>query len=261
MLPSLAYPQDKCGSYNLISQGPHTQREPPASACRTPRPAEMGNCFSDPSKPASTKGGQRLGSGPASTNPPPQTASTYGSVSRSDAPPRTLGGAGDGGDDAGARERALAAAEARSKSVGWVVFDTLLFSHGKRWASDGSGNKDGVCRLQTLAPRDPGRSKEVGTRLSEPDIGVDLGLGSFNILHEMLMTRLRQRVSMPRIPKAGQLSAKLAAERKVSNGPKGDERMMVRSFVPVSPSSHLCVVFGRLTDSCRIGENGIDRFL
>ncbi|OCF35741.1 hypothetical protein I316_02231 [Kwoniella heveanensis BCC8398] len=127
----------------------------------------MGNCFSDPSKPHTSKSqgqGQVLGSGsgPApsrsdNTAAPPSSKPSSSTIGRNSAPPRTLGGGstvggGSGLDDP--RERALRAAEERAKAA-----------QGK-------------------------------------------GVNASN-------------------PKAGQLSAKLAAEnRKVSSPNQNDERMM-----------------------------------
>lgn len=84
----------------------------------------MGNCFSDPSKP--TSGGQKLGSGPASSSQPPISPRRTAPPA---VPPRTLGGTGGGSGgvtalgaeigegDGDARDRALRAAEERAKAV------------------------------------------------------------------------------------------------------------------------------------------------
>lgn len=89
---------------------------------RPHRHPEMGNCFSDPSKPSSS--GQKLGSGPTPSQP--TSGSAPSRPAQPAAPPRTLGGAdygtsGEGVplgvDERDARDRALRAAEERAKAV------------------------------------------------------------------------------------------------------------------------------------------------
>ena len=105
----------------------------------------MGNCFSDPSKGSSTKGGgQRLGSGPAQSTsgtaaggPTGTTGGTAGTAGTtkptqpSSPPPRALGGAG--GENGDARARALAAAEERANSVSRFI-DHMVCRGGWRGA-------------------------------------------------------------------------------------------------------------------------------
>lgn len=95
---------------------------------------QMGNCFSDPSKPPGK--GQTLGSAPShpaqssptTTTQPTSAAGRPAKQRINSPPPQMLGSPGAGGDAGNPRDRALKAAEERAKAVNSSFNQVLLAS-------------------------------------------------------------------------------------------------------------------------------------